>query len=51
MMAINRHTLTPSGWVHEQDNFKRVSATGEVLCREVGLITSISAPPRSISPR
>jgi len=37
MMAVNRHTITPSGWVHEQDNFKQVSATGEILCREVGL--------------
>ena len=35
--AINRHTLTPFGWVHEQDNFKRVSESGDVLCREVGL--------------
>ena len=37
MMAVNRHTITPTGWVHEQDNFKQVSATGEILCREVGL--------------
>jgi len=36
-MGVNRHTLTPSGWVHEQDNFKQVSASGKVLCREVGL--------------
>ena len=36
-MGVNRHTLTPSGWVHEQDNFKQVSNTGQVLCREVGL--------------
>ena len=35
--AVNRHTLTPSGWVHEQDNYKQVSASGKVLCREVGL--------------
>ena len=37
MMAVNRHTITPTGWVHEQDNFKKVSKTGEILCREVGL--------------
>ena len=36
-MGVNRHTLTPSGWVHEQDNFKQVSNTGQVLCREIGL--------------
>ena len=36
-MGVNRHTLTPTGWVHEQDNFKQVSTTGQVLCREVGL--------------
>ena len=35
--AVNRHTLTPSGWVHEQDNYKQVSSSGQVLCREVGL--------------
>ncbi|MCP4846503.1 MAG: hypothetical protein GY899_00970 [Verrucomicrobiaceae bacterium] len=36
-MAVNRHTLTPSGWVHEQDNIKQISSSGKVLCREVGL--------------
>jgi len=30
--AINRHTITPSGWTHEQDNLKAVrNAEGEVL--------------------
>lgn len=37
MVAINRQTLTPDGWVHEQDNTKQVSEGGVVLCREVGL--------------
>lgn len=38
MMARNRHTITPSGWIHEQDNFKQISHDDEspVLCREVG---------------
>lgn len=38
--AVNRHALTPDGWVHEQDNSKLV-LTGEpqVLVREVGVNT------------
>lgn len=38
--AINRHTLTPGGWMHEQDNQKlQLSADGKVtaLVREVGI--------------
>lgn len=37
LMATNRHTITPTGWMHEQDNYKQDSKTGTVLCREVGL--------------
>ena len=37
MMAVNRHTITPLGWFHEQDNYKKVSQTADILCREVGL--------------
>jgi len=37
MKCINRHTLTPTGWVHEQDNYKQVAKGGGVLCREAGL--------------
>ncbi|MEM9481127.1 MAG: DUF6607 family protein [Verrucomicrobiota bacterium] len=37
MMAVNRHTLTPRGWMHEQDNYKQVSVDGPILCREIGL--------------
>ncbi|MEC7638393.1 MAG: DUF6607 family protein [Verrucomicrobiota bacterium] len=36
-MAVNRHTITSLGWYHEQDNYKKVSDTGVVLCREAGL--------------
>ncbi|MEM1211359.1 MAG: DUF6607 family protein [Planctomycetota bacterium] len=39
--ATNRHTITPAGWVHEQDNFKLVlDENGEplkVLAHETGL--------------
>lgn len=38
--AINRHTLTPGGWMHEQDNTKLVlGENGETraLVREVGI--------------
>ena len=39
--ALNRHTITPWGWVHEQDNTK-VILTGDTptaLVREVGINT------------
>jgi hypothetical protein len=38
--AVNRHVITPWGWVHEQDNSKLVLA-GEpaVLVREIGVNT------------
>lgn len=37
--AENRHTITPNGWTHEQDNTKTVRSgktTSEVLVREFG---------------
>lgn len=38
--AVNRHTLTPDGWVHEQDNSKLVlSGEPQALVREVGVNT------------
>jgi hypothetical protein len=39
--AVNRHVITPLGWVHEQDNDKVVLSTGEpvLLAREVGVNT------------
>jgi len=37
--AVNRHALTPAGWVHEQDNTKlRLGAAGPApLVREIGV--------------
>ncbi len=41
LVARNRHTLMPTGWVHEQDNYKLVldvsGTTSQVLARETGL--------------
>lgn len=38
--AVNRHVLTPTGWVHEQDNSKLVlRGEPQVLVRESGLNT------------
>ncbi len=37
LVATNRHTLTPTGWVHEQDNAKLVSGRRMFLAREAGL--------------
>ncbi|MDJ0837636.1 MAG: hypothetical protein QNK37_14065 [Acidobacteriota bacterium] len=42
MMAKNRHALTPTGWVHEQDNYKlHIDEDGgeKVIAREFGLNT------------
>jgi hypothetical protein len=38
--VVNRHTLTPGGWVHEQDNTKRVlqaDGSTHALAREHGI--------------
>jgi len=39
--AVNRHVITPLGWVHEQDNDKIVLTGGEptLLAREIGVNT------------
>ena len=39
LLARNRHTLTPTGWVHEQDNHKLIlgEETNPIISREVGL--------------
>lgn len=39
LVVLNRHTLTPTGWVHAQDNKKVVDRDGKkfVLSRETGL--------------
>ncbi|MEO1135841.1 MAG: DUF6607 family protein [Pseudomonadota bacterium] len=38
--AVNRHAITPFGWVHEQDNSKLVLTGGQqLLVREIGVNT------------
>ena len=38
--AVNRHVITPLGWVHEQDNSKLIlSGEPQILVREVGVNT------------
>ena len=39
MVAINRHTITPQGWVHDEDNLKQGGPQGEntARAREVGV--------------
>ncbi len=41
VVGINRHSLTPEGWAHEQDNYKLHldPAGNRVLARETGLNT------------
>lgn len=42
VIAMNRHAITPAGWVHEQDNGK-LALDGEprILVREVGVNTYV----------
>lgn len=44
ILAVNRHALTPSGWVHEQDNTKLILRDNKqlALAREVGVNTYIA---------
>ena len=37
LRAINRHIITPEGWVHEQENRKWIKAENKFICHEVGL--------------
>lgn len=39
LIVINRHTLTPSGWIHSQDNRKVVDRAGKklIIAHETGL--------------
>lgn len=39
LMVVNQHTVTPDGWVHQQNNRKLVSREGkrQFLCVEAGL--------------
>lgn len=39
LVVTNRHTITPTGWFHEQDNAKWVKRDGKFypICRESGL--------------
>lgn len=42
LLVTNRHTITPQGWVHEQDNRKVVDRKGapiQTLCHEFGINT------------
>ncbi len=42
VVAVNRHALTPSGWVHEQDNSKLVlDPEPSYLVREIGVNTYV----------
>ncbi len=37
LRAINRHVITPEGWVHEQENRKWVKSENRFICHEAGL--------------
>lgn len=40
VLAVNRHTITPFGWVHEQNNSKLVlDSDPNILVREIGVNT------------
>ena len=49
----NRHTITPEGWTHEQDNSKVLRIDGEtraVLVREFGFNNYIATEDTDFSP-
>jgi len=51
--AQNRHTITPTGWTHEQDNSKVVRVDGEtreVLVREFGFNHYVRTDRSNFSP-
>ncbi len=37
LRAVNRHVITPEGWVHEQENRKWIKGENRFLCHETGL--------------
>ncbi len=40
IQAVNRHAITPAGWVHEQDNAKLImTGKAQVLVHEIGVNT------------
>ncbi|WP_202388678.1 DUF6607 family protein [Pontixanthobacter aquaemixtae] len=42
VVAMNRHAITPDGWVHEQDNSKlALDGKARVLVREIGVNTYV----------
>lgn len=52
LTAVNRHTITPSGWTHEQDNTKLRVEDGKrsPLVRETGFNTYRRAPSFDYEP-
>lgn len=53
LLVTNRHVITPTGWVHYQDNHKVVDRGDErkVLCHEAGLnqYTRVESPATAIA--
>jgi hypothetical protein len=37
LVGTNRHTITPQGWVQEENNIKLVQQSGKYLAREYGV--------------
>jgi hypothetical protein len=52
LVGQNRHALTPTGWIHAQDNYKLVRRDGQsrVLAWETGLNTYDRAPDYDFAP-
>lgn len=51
LVAVNRHTLTLNGWVHEQDNYKLRTGEGTpfIIAREQGLNRYDLTQPRHLA--
>lgn len=50
LVSTNRHTITPTGWVHEQDSYKFNRATDQYLAHEVGTNTYTRDDEFDLSP-
>lgn len=50
IVGVNRITVTPEGWAHEQDNEKlKLSAQNAGLVREIGINRYVRSPDKSLA--
>lgn len=50
LVGVNRHTITPTGWLHEQFNYKLDEANDKIIAHELGNNTYTRATEMDFSP-